>query len=111
MAFAPHTNDRRTIGEDPIVLGQFREADHGHTFEYADRATGGEDYLIPDPQWGVKEFPHLLYVGPNGQTRYARVLKTVAYVVVDEGDRGVPVTEKWSLRGHKEYDVADFLPA
>ena len=25
MAFAPYTNDRRVIGEDPAVLGQFRE--------------------------------------------------------------------------------------
>lgn len=107
MAFAPHTNDRRTIGEDPLVLGQFREADQGHTFEYAQRVDSAFDSPSTD-HWGNAEFPHVVYVGPD-QTRYARVLKTVAHVVVDEDEYGQPVTETWNLRGHKEYDVADFL--
>jgi hypothetical protein len=31
--------------------------------------------------------------------RYARVLKTVAYIVTDENEYGDPVVEKWNIRG------------
>lgn len=47
----------------------------------------------------IHSFPQLVYVGPNGdQTRFARVLKTVAYVVVDETDDGKLVVEKWPIK-------------
>jgi len=49
------------------------------------------------------DFPHLVYVGPHNQTRYARVLKTVAYIVVDEGEAGEPITEKWDIRSAHQY--------
>ena len=35
--------------------------------------------------------------------RHAKVLKTVAYVVTDEDDYGMPVVEKWKLKKNNEY--------
>ena len=46
--------------------------------------------------------PHEVFVGDgstNGnQIRFARVLNTVAYVVVDEDEYGAPVIEKWNIK-------------
>lgn len=102
MAYAPHHNGEtfNGLGEQvrPIIAGMFREADYGHTFEYAERM--GDERAAVWP-----EFPHLIYVGTPGctETRKARVLKTVAYIVTDEAADGSPVVEKWSLRGHRQY--------
>lgn len=99
MAFAPHTNDRRTIGEDPAVLGCFFEADTGNFFEFAERLPG----MFPE-DFGT-DCPHVVYVGPNAEMRLALVKKTVAYIVVDERPDGSASYEKWSIKGHKAYTV------
>jgi hypothetical protein len=39
----------------------------------------------------------------DGTYRYAAILKTVAYVVVDENEYGCPVIEKWQIKQHKVY--------
>lgn len=45
------------------------------------------------------EYPFVVCVGPDaGQFRYARILKTVAYIVVDEDEFGRPVEEKWKIK-------------
>ena len=49
------------------------------------------------------EFPHIVYTGPGDGWRFARVLKTVAYIVVDEADDGTPEVQKWAIRCHKTY--------
>ena len=87
MALAPLYN---THGS----LGIFTEKDHRYRFEYA---------AEPNPIFG-HEYPHRLYVGYNGETRYANVKKTVAYVVVDEDVDGKPVVEKWYINNHVEYN-------
>lgn len=74
-------------------LGAFTEKDHGHRFEYVAES---------NPIFG-NEYPHRLYVGHNGETRYANVKKTVAYVVVDEEADGSPVVEKWFIKNHVIY--------
>ena len=101
MAFAPHTNDRRHIGFDPIVLGQFREFDTDNTFEYGDRHSAPCCDFCSYGWADMADFPHVVFT-TDGK-RYARVLKSVAYVVVDENEFGQPVVEKWSTRGHREY--------
>jgi hypothetical protein len=94
MAFAPHTNtDIRNGAKLPLVLGCFNEAEFGRLFEYAIRPDDGIDFA-PD-------CPHIVYVGDG--FRYARVLKTVAWVAVGEADEGEPVLQKWKLRQHREY--------
>jgi len=73
----------------PMILGQFREAEFGHTFEYAERRWPCDDI---EPA-----LPHVVYVG-HGETRLAKVLKTVAFVLVDEGQ-----IERWQIRAHRAY--------
>lgn len=104
MAFAPHiNNDVRhqlrmglTPTPAPMILGSFSKGNAG-VYEYAERRWHS-DTFAPD-------FPHIVYVG-NGETRLAKVLKTVAYVVVDEAADGSPVIEKWPLRSHRPYNTA-----
>ena len=74
------------------ILGQFREADYGVTFEYSET-----DEETPFPGFETQ-----VWVSDGG-FRWAKVLKTVAHVVVDEGFGGVPVVNKWHLRGHRQY--------
>jgi hypothetical protein len=35
--------------------------------------------------------------------RLGNVLKTVAYLIVDEDEFGEPIVEKWNIKGHTEY--------
>jgi hypothetical protein len=50
----------------------------------------------------VSEYPHRVWVS-NEEWRYAKVLKTVAYIAVDEDEYGKPVTEKWDIKKHVPY--------
>ncbi len=105
MALAPHTNtdvhNQLRAGVVPttlpLIFGSFVEKDHGMTFEYAERRH-------PDDSF-APEMPHIIYVGCNQEVRLAKVLKTVAYVVVDENENG-PVIEKWNIRNHREYNTS-----
>lgn len=84
-----------TYTQDPI--GNFVEKDHGNNFEYS---------LNPDSMAFCEDYPHIIWVG-SGATdsgyRYANVKKTVAYVVVDEDEFGLPVVEKWHLKNNTKY--------
>ena len=101
MSYAPHSNNdvqnQLRAGlvptPSPLVLGGF-SGPNGGRYEYAERRWPS-DTFAPD-------FPHMLYVGA-GEARLARVLKTVAYVVIDEAADGSPVIEKWPIRGHDQY--------
>ena len=96
MAFAAHTNTDYGHGKDvPLILGQFRESDHGQFFEYAARPEGFGGDFAPEAQ-------HIVYIG-GGSFRFARVLKTVAYVVVDEEENETSVEERWSIKHHNQY--------
>lgn len=105
MAIAPHSNDQvkaqlsfgLTPTPLPLILGQFSHQETGVAFEYAERRHP-DDRFAPD-------MPHIVYVG-NGDTRLAKVLKTVAHVVVDEDALGQPVIEKWPLRKHRVYNTS-----
>ena len=96
MAFAPITTK--------TVLGGFVEKEFGHNFEYVasdhpdvfnEHARRHLPFILYSSYKG-EQFPHEVFVGCD-QSRYARVLKTVAYVVVDEDENG-PVIEKWNIR-------------
>ena len=74
-------------GKQP-VSGEFREKEFKNHFEFIDRVD----------EWGTRiGATHTIYLRDNN-TRYARVLKTVAYVCVDENDFGEPVWEKWQIK-------------
>jgi len=108
MAFAPHTNtdvhnSKNYTKQFPLLLGSFVEKDGGKLFEYAVRPDEGIDFA-PD-------CPHIVYVtnaieGVDMGFRYAKVLKTVAWIAVDEDDNGEPVYEKWDIKQHRFYDTS-----
>jgi len=74
------------------TLGQFKNT-YGKIFDYA---AATERHLFPG-------YPHVVYVGPFAEERFALVKGTVAYVVVDENDDGSAVVEKWNIKGHRKY--------
>ena len=78
------------------VLGAFNEKDFGMWFEYCENT-----------EENANEFPHLICVGNNlkhcWDFRYAKVLKTIAYIIVDEDDSGNPIVEKWQLKNHRTF--------
>lgn len=104
MAFAPHTNTDVHHGHRlPLILGSFAEKECGCYFEYAVRPDEGIDFA-PD-------CPHIVYVtmpipGVDHGFRYAKVLKTVAWIAVDEDENGDPVYEKWDIKQHRFYDTS-----
>lgn len=76
------------------IVGAFTEKSAGNWFEYEKNSE--------DTEFG-SEYPHKVWVGnpiPGLESgwRYAKVLKTVAYIVVDEDEYGKPVTEKWFIK-------------
>jgi len=88
MAYYTHT-------KDPI--GVFVERDTGNYFEFSIN----EDHMAADEMGG---FTHKVWVGDTigSPYRYAVVMKTVAYIAVDEDEDG-PVVEKWYLKKNQEY--------
>ena len=71
--------------------GFFQEKEYGRYFDYYDVNLYDDGYTPFDG------YEHRVHIGHN-QTRYAKVLKTVAYIVVDESEDGKPVLEKWKLK-------------
>ncbi len=76
------------------VVGSFVEKSVGKTHEYT---FIGDDGLL----WMGEVYPHRLWTLDG--FRYARILKTVAYIIVDEDEYGLPVIEKWDIKQHKVY--------
>ena len=78
-----------------VIAGEFRHADTRVWFHYSPAPL--EDQLF-GPEYADKVWVN----DPMGANyRLARIKKTVAYVVVEEGPDGSAVTEKWPLRNHK----------
>lgn len=97
MAYAPYYNDIR--GTRPRLLGEICHAETGVRFEYAPRTPEDLATFAPD-------YPHRIFVGPNGgDTRAARILTTVAYVAIDENPDGSPVVQKWKIKQHRVYPI------
>lgn len=75
------------------LTGAFQERSYGIYFSYSQNS---------DTHWlDQKQYPHK--ISTSDGFRYARVLKTVAYIVVDEDEHGKPVVEKWEITKHRKY--------
>ena len=90
-----------TYTKDPI--GAFTEKSVGNVFEYSLNDEPLNNHLGED-------FPHKVWVGGKdvcGMTgwRFANVIKTVATIVIDEDEFGLPVLEKWYIKNHRVYDA------
>ena len=100
--YALHTNTdvrhQHLQGQRPtalgLILGSFASRETDVRFEYGER------------RWPVDDFAptamHIIFTtdGP----RLARILKTVAHVVVGEDDG--PVWEAWPIKQHTIYDTS-----
>jgi len=80
------------------LLGNFIEKSRGNFFEFT-KNTG----------WLADKYPHEVFVGPlfHGESRKAKVLKTVAWIVVDEDEFGEPIVEKWHIKKKFLYPWAE----
>lgn len=77
--------------------GEFQECDFGKYFTY--RKT--------DNLWAIEQgFMHEIDVGDGG-VRFARVLKTVAYICVDEDAAGKAVFQIWKIKRHVRYNESE----
>lgn len=72
------------------VLGEFTHAETGARFDYT---------AAPDKLWDRTEFDKAVWQ-IDGTYRFAKVLKTVAHVIVDETEDGF-VVESWPLKRHQ----------
>lgn len=76
-----------------LNVGEFQECDYGLYFTY--RKT--------DNLWAIEQgYMHEIDVG-DCQVRFARVLKTVAYVCTDEDAFGKAIFEIWKIKKHTLY--------
>lgn len=98
--YCPHTNtdvrNQRLSGltDLPMLLGFFRHKQTSAPFEYTERRHPVADF--------APAYQHMIWMS-DGSTRLAQVKSGVAFVVVDEDDRGRPVVEKWNIKGHRPY--------
>ncbi len=59
-------------------------------------------FKLSTHSWGIQhDLPHEVDVLDG--TRAARVLKTVAYVAIDEDQDGAPVLQRWEITRCKAY--------
>lgn len=73
--------------DNKTPVGCFENVETKKTFEYGEASDS----------WAAKyNLKHEIYVADG--VRFAKVLKTVAYVAVDEAEDGTPVIEKWVIK-------------
>ena len=91
---------------DGSIIGGFEEKTCENFFEFS--AASAEEI---DNSFGT--ISHRIWVttpwkSHAGHTmdcgyRLGNVLKTVAYLIVDEDEFGEPIVKKWNIRNHREY--------
>jgi len=76
------------------VTGSFVNKETDVLFEYSNQVTC---------EWAKNEMgaTHIIFVLDG--VRFAKVLKTVVHILIDEDDSGQPVWEKWDIKKHKIY--------
>ena len=105
MSYAP---SKTYFDADGTILGCFRLKENDNLFEYSvkdddpDLLDFGEfDGIFPD------NFPHKVWVTAPWEMdrgyRYARVLKTVCYILVSGPDNET-VMEKWLIKNNTPYE-------
>lgn len=100
MAYAHYTNDQvNEFNKLEYISGCFLEKDYGKPFEYGIRVHDFSNGFA-----SLSDFPHIVFIG-NRSFRYAKVKKTIAYIVVDQDDNGKPVVEKWDIKKHRKYEI------
>jgi hypothetical protein len=71
-----------------MIDGCFREVSEGNSFRFK----------RTDNPWAKDNLlPYEVKFENTGEVRFARILKTVAYIAVDEDANGRPVLNKWNI--------------
>lgn len=78
------------------VHGVFQEREYKNWFEYRETDNWWAQ------QQGLKYEVAVCSLAKR-QVRYANVLKTVAYIAVDEDENGNAVLEKWQIANHRKF--------
>lgn len=94
MAFAPYGIYNRAEG-DPVIQGAFRHKETKLFFEH------GRRVKIHSEEPSYVEYPDVIFLN-DGETRYAKVMKTRVKVVVDEDENGW-VVETWPITSVRHY--------
>ncbi len=77
-------------------IGEFQECEFGNYFTYSNT----------NNLWAIEQgFMHQIDVLDG--VRFARVLKTVAYVCVDEDEYGKAVFQIWKIKKHNKYNASE----
>ncbi len=77
------------------VKGVFTEKEYKHQFEYE---------LAETPiEFDGRVYDKMVYVGLNGEKRYANIMKTISYIIVDESDCDVYKVQRWEITKHRRY--------
>jgi hypothetical protein len=82
-------------------IGEFTIKSNGVRFEFYINQDANDAELLKHCPW-IADYPHIIKVC-DGTSRFCKVLKTVAYVVVDEAPDGGCVVEKWQIKPRKDY--------
>jgi len=90
---------------DSSIIGSFNLKDSGELFEYSEAK---EEDWVAYADYGLKDqYVHRVWVTRPWHMdrgfRMAKVLKTVAYILLDEDRDGNPVIEKWEIKKHNVY--------
>lgn len=91
MAFAP-LSEVVLSGEPLKIKGFFRNKETDVPFEFSEMKEG---------EFNPWDQPHKIWVKDG--FRYGKVLKTAVWIVVDEGEFGNPMYERWDIKQHREY--------
>jgi len=81
---------------DRSAQGEFYTRDTRKIFEYRNTAC----------QWALDHGLLSEISLTNGEIRYANILKTVAYVAIDEDANGMPVLDRWLIVKMWSHDAA-----
>ena len=103
MAFADSSTYFDT--GDSSIIGGFTEKENGNFFEFSAASEEEIDYsfgTIAHRIWVTSPWKSKEGYTMDCGYRLGNVLKTVAYLAVDEDENG-PVVEKWYIKGHTEY--------
>ena len=99
MSHAPTSTYFQPHG-DGTIQGCFTHKDHGTFFEFSTATPGESD-------WAGAEYTSKVWVRGGDSWLLAKVLKTVAYVVVDENAAGKPIIERWATKKFLRYRRPD----
>ena len=81
---------------DGTIQGCFTHKDHGTFFEFSSAT-------LEESSWAGREYNMKVWLQGGDAWRLAKVLKTVAYVVVDEDEHVRPVVERWPIKKFMAY--------